>query len=318
LTQTNSTLAAMMRPVPAAAADAVNYADFTFRAEVDWVEIYVRTKKPTNHWTVTTRVGEKYAKALDQDAGGAATRFMIKFQNPRNWQAVQDKLDALTVDHTLIDGPDVAAIEISFDAYSKFEFRDDLVAMAGRFYKCSQLIGHDNQRMATLGWADGVTTHQCNLQRLGDGYAVYAGDHEPTKNRPPSRQALRIYVKEVDSGEPLPLSAHRARTERTFHMNELQRHSLSWWKRHDFTSDAQYFKFRKLKPLLPACIRSVVEAWPQIGEPCNIKRLGGGGVRRYRKSTVADVQLNRLAYEALRNLTNRMQHVNNVAKKRLV
>lgn len=318
MTRTNSTLAAMMRPVPAAAADAVNYADFTFRAEVDWVEIYVRTEKPTNYWTVISLVGEKYAKPLDKDAGGAATRFMIKFQDPQSWQAVQDKIDALAVDHVLIEGPEVAAIEISFDAYSKFEFRDDLVAMAGRFYKYSQLIGHENRRMATQGESDGLMTHQYNLQRLANGYSAYAGDQETTKNGPPSPQALRVYVKEVDSGKPLPLSAHRARTERTFHMNELQRRPLSWWKRHDFTSDAHYFKFRKLKPVLPACVRVAVEACSQIGESCNFKRSEGGGVRRYRKSTVTDVQLNRLAYEALRNLTNRMQHVNNIAKKRSV
>jgi len=154
LTRTNSTLAAMMRPVPATTADAVNYADFTFRAEVDWVEIYVRTEKPTNYWTVISLVGEKYAKPLDKDAGGAATRFMIKFQDPQSWQVVQDKIDALAVDHVLIEGPEVAAIEISFDAYSKFEFRDDLVAMEGRFYKYSQLVGHENRRMSTQGWTD--------------------------------------------------------------------------------------------------------------------------------------------------------------------
>lgn len=313
---TNPTLTAMMKLVPATTPDAINYGDFRFRAEVDWVQIYFRTVKPTNHWTVTNRLSEKYAKALDQDAGGAATRFMVKFQNPQSWQDVQDKLDALTEDHDLIEGPDVAAIEISFDAYSKFERRDDLIAMAGRFFKYSTLIGHQNVRASTKGDSMALGSHRVTLDVLGGGYSVYAGDHKPTNGRQRSDQALRIYVKEVDAAQALPVAEHRARIERTLHMYGFMRRPLSRWKQHDFTSDAKYFKFRKLKALLPACIRPAMEAWPQVGERREMKRIGGGGVRRFRKSTVADTQLNRLAYEALRNLTSRMQYVSPVAKNR--
>jgi hypothetical protein len=318
----NPILTKMMALIPASKPDTLNYDNFTFRAVVDWVELHLRTLSPTNHWTVTGLMGVPYAAPLDEGPGGAATWFSVKVHNPKNWQEVQDVVDGFKDKHPLREEPVVAAIEIALDAYSKFEDHDDLNLMAARFVKYSTHIGHvDNRRFKSTVLSptdDHLASHRETIKRLNGDFTFYAGDHKPTDGRPISSQAMRVYLKQTDAGKKLPVAEHRARTERTLTMTGFEQRPLSWWKRRNFTEYSEYYKFRMLKPLLPAGIRHALDELPQVGEAPARKRASGGGVRKYRRSTVADVKLNRLAYEALRGLTDRMQYVSRIAKARKV
>lgn len=69
---------------------------------------------------------------------------------------------------------------------------------------------------------------------------------------------------------------------------------------------ADFFKFRQLKSTISPFTAAAQSNLAQIGERLPLK-TGGRGRRVFSKSTEADVALNQLSYDALRELTRRMK-----------
>lgn len=280
-----------------------SYTEFRFRAVVDWIELRIVTVNPSNSNTVRKRIGTPYADPLDEGAGGAATVFKFRIHDPASWASINEALERFTVDHPLAEPITVTGIEISLDAYGRYRDREDLVNMAARFYMFATKVVSGNRRCSNGGETfKELGRHSWLTQRLSEGFNVYMGHRDASVKQ-------HIYVKDTDTvkGERinLPIDQHRARTEFTLGGDELPHTSLTDWQGHDFTSFAEFFRYRVLKKNLHPMVRSGLEAIDQIGERRKRQRKCGG-VRFFSKSTVADTKLNSLAYSALRELTKRM------------
>lgn len=281
------------------------YGTFRFRAVIDWIELRIVTAQPSNHDTVTRRTGVPYAKAVNPGPGGAATEFLVRIHDPQSWDAVDEMLQRFTFDHPLVEPVTVNAIEIALDAYSRTGNRDDLTTLTYGFYKFATRLVSENKRFSK-GKKSSTLSLASDMLRpahLAEGYNIYIGhSHDGVKQH--------IYLKETTYQDGkvvmLPEEARRARTEVTFTGETVPRREFLDWRGFEFTALASYFKFRRLKTTLKPIVRIGLEHIDQVGER-RTRRRRCGGTREYSVATIADKELNALAYSALRELTKRME-----------
>ncbi len=276
-----------------------DYSRYRFRAEVDWIELKIVLTNPSNFQTVRRRLGVEYAEADAPSIGGAGVEFTAKIQAPSSWAEVEARLERLTADHPLAQPVAVTGIEIALDAYSLAQSHDELVEMAGRFYReACKLVCHNRRASRAKGDRAYQLTSVDQLRRLlAAGYNIYIGDRSA-----PERQ--HIYVKETDGQLMLPLDKHRARTEFTLTGAKVTKSLFNEWRDHEFEQFAPYFKFRRLKTHLPPMIEKPMRIAAQVGERRR-RKTRYGTYRCFSSATEADAKLNALAYDALRDLSRR-------------
>jgi len=277
------------------------YSGYRFEAVIDWIEIKIVLTNASNFDTLRKRLGVPHVDPLDKGAGGAATEFVFKVHDVRSWKDLDKQLALLTHDHPLACPPEVSGIEIAFDAYSLKNDREELVQMAARFYTCSSFMASENRRLAGAFKGSGkALVSATDVSRgLDAGLNIYVGDRNADIGQ-------HMYVKVTDNNKaPIPVEKHRARSEVPRSGTELPYKSLADWKNYNFTQDAKFFKYQEKKDDLPPAIDCAVNHLAQVGERRARKRKDGG-TRVHSSSTVADAELNALAYEALRKLTRRM------------
>lgn len=295
-------------PVPAAslsvhvptAVSRTSYSAYKFRAEIDWIELRLEFITATNFDTVRNRLGSPFAEPLDEGAGRAATIFKVKIHSPQSWDELELTLIQLIHDHELRRAPEVTGIEVALDAYSKASDRDELVDMVCHFYRGAQKLVSANRRLY-LTKKDpvyGITDLRNLRKQVAEGYNINVGSRGDSDT-----VTQHGYVKDTDGAGKvvLPANEHRARFEFTLYGAALPHTSLSAWRRHKFTEMADFFKFRQLKSKTSPSTAAAFANLAQIGE-----RLLRGR-RVFRKATEADIALNQLSYDALRELTRRMK-----------
>lgn len=284
------------------------YADFRFRAEIDWIELKIRTKKPTNFHTVRKRLDARYAETRNEGSGRAATEFFVRFYSLANWRSIDLALEKLTRDHLLAGPVEVTGIEIALDAYSKPCDRQALVHMTANFYRGLAYLVSKNQRIVFggKGSVESIPLPKVFLKKIDQGGNIYIGNSEPEGDLgDPNNWILQhIYLKEVDRKKPLPIKEHRARIEVTLRGIALPQKLLEEWKSHQFTAQSQFFKFRKPKDGLSLLQKSSFEAKSYYGGKG--KKSYSSKRRIYSGVTSADIALNARAYDALKNLSKRM------------
>ena len=285
------------------------YRDFTFRAEIDWIGIKIRTLKPTNFHTVRNRLEAPYVETFDEGSGGAASEFHIKFYSLKNWQEIDRALEKLTHDHPLAGPVEVTGVEIALDAYSKFHDREALVEMVAKFYCGLTKPISVNQRI-TPGEkysAKAIPSFAILLRKIRSGENIYIGNKDPKGDldNPLSWMLQHFYLKQTDRKTSLPVHEQRARVEITLKGIALPHKLLDEWKLHQFTSESSHFKFRKPKTDLTWIEKAIFIGKSQYGA----KKQKRSGPKRtiYSPLTLADIPLNNKAYDALRNLTNRLK-----------
>lgn len=282
------------------------YAAYRFRACVDWIKLRIVTSRPSNHDTVTTRVGIGFAEPMNAGPGQAATEFILTFQDPQSWQQLEDSLQRFTHDHPLVEPVQVAGIEVAMDAYSRIGARQDLVNMTHHFYRFACCMTSGN-RFVSRGKGDTVRLDDPHFalrsKHFDEGYNLYIG-----KKDDDVQQHLYLKQTTIQDGAvvQLPIDGHRARTEVTLKKQGLPMTAWAQCKEYDLTRLASYFKYRSLKPNLHPAVKLAVECVDQIGE-ARPRRRKNRGCRMYSPSTVADRELNALAYSALRELNRRMK-----------
>ncbi len=276
-----------------------DYSRYRFRAEVDWIELKIVLTKPTNFQTVRRRLDVQFAESDDPGAGGAGVEFTVKIQSPSSWAEVNARLERLTVDHPLAKPVAVTGIEIALDAYSRNESFDDLVEMASRFYREACKLVSSNRR-ASKTKRDGSYALESadQLRRLvTDGYNIYIGNRTDAERQ-------HIYVKQTDGQSFLPLAQQRARTEFTLTGEKVPELLFNDWREYRFESFAAYFKYRQLKTELPLYLAKPMLTSAQVGER-RPRMAHHGKNRSFSRCTQADLKLNALAHDALRELARR-------------
>lgn len=283
----------------------MDYSSLLFRAEVDWIEIEIHTKTPTNFWTVQKVLRQyqhlpkdvnPYVNVQDERPGGAATVFRIRIQDPKSLHALSELCSGFAQEIPIQGAPQVTAIEVALDAYQSNP------EQAARFYKFVSFVADaSNQRLfrkksdppqSTPTRFDSLVCH------LADGWQVGIGDKFADCYQ-------HIYWKTTDNGQTLPDEKHRARIEITLRGEVLPFHSLDDSEGFNFTKLTQYFRFRQLKDDLSPLIRLCVNAaTSQIGER-RTHKLKSGAIRWHNSATRADTELNDRARGAFKELNRR-------------
>ena len=280
------------------------YAAYRFRADIDWIELRIVTSRPSNHDTVTTRVGVDFAEPVNAGPGQAATEFILTFQDPQSWQQLEESLQRFTHDHPLVEPVQVAGIEVAMDAYSRTQTRQELADMTYRFYKSACRLVSTYRRIRRTK-RDKLSPEEAAYRpkHFDDGYNLYVGKKIDDVQQ-------HLYLKQTTQKAKvivgLPQSEHRARTEITLKKRGLPVTMFEEWKHYDLTRLASFFKYRKLKPNLSPFVKCAMENLDQIGE-ARPRRRKNRSHRMYSPSTVADRELNALTYSALRELNRRMK-----------
>lgn len=293
------------RPAAAKRKCKMDYTLLTFRAVVDWIELEIHTAKPTNFWAIQNALREiqhlpadvnPYVKPLNESAGGAATAFLFRIQDPERLCDANKQLEELAHYAFNIDAKRVNAIEIALDAYNA---NPEQVA---RLYKFSTHLVSANHRLYRERNVDKVQatprSFDSLVRRLSEGWQIGIGDEGADHYQ-------HIYWKTTDdNGNPLPVSEHRARIEIRLRGAELPCQTFEDWENFSFSTLSKFFRFRKLKADLTPQQQVIANASAQIGQQRKRNRRGGGTLLHSR-ITQADVELNDRARDALRELSRR-------------
>jgi hypothetical protein len=277
------------------------YDAYKINAVVDWIELRIELKTPSNFDTVRRRLGVPHVSPLDKGAGGATKLFTLKIHDPTNWRSVREQLEKLTHDHPLANSPKVIGIEVALDAYSKANDLAELQDMAKRYYRYAQCIVSDVRRAAKnfKGSGKALGNERDVIRALEQDFNIYIGHRVDA-------EVQHIYVKTTDNGgKPLPVGERRARTEITLRGDKLPFASLEECENFGMEGLSKYFKFCSMKEDLNPFVQVGLKGVAQIGE----KRPRANPDRRSRlfsSSTVADKALNARSYDALRRLTKQL------------
>jgi hypothetical protein len=94
---------------------------YSFRAVIDWLNVEVEVCQPTQFRYLQGELEAFFprrcdVRAIEPDAGGVSTRFIITIQEPKSAAHVHRSLEALAGAYRLVGKPFLRGIEVSIDA----------------------------------------------------------------------------------------------------------------------------------------------------------------------------------------------------------
>jgi hypothetical protein len=275
---------------------------FRYTAVIDFVEITFHTKDASNAFSIKRNLGFDYVHPMDKRAGAAANEFKAKIQNVKHWSEIDRIYKRLNDQYELSSEPKITCIEVSFDAYSKGASFKEMIEHVANYYWMLANPVSQNRRFTrgTKGTTQSLSRRAYMLNRLSRGGTVYIGDHRYDP------EGMRIYYKQTDKEEDLPMDEHRSRIEITLRDASCPFDNLEDAIHYDFANLSNYFKFRQPKAEMSPFEVVIADATPLLGEKKERKRRGRGKYM-YSSLTDADVVLNSIVYDQLRYLTKRLK-----------
>lgn len=294
----------------------MDFSRFRFVVVVDWVELEVRTLKPTqpkylymngagrfsHAHSINPQTGEKYP---DSYKNTTSTRFAVRIQAPERFTAITEALD--TIRERLAPSCTIAVrgIEVALDAYANDgSGPEDLAEMTSHFLKGINRVSPNHPRSyREKGETRAIGSRRELIQALQDGFQIGIGDGNGNRYQ-------HGYLKAQDSGEALPIGEHRARIEIRLQGDGCPVVTLDDLSSFNFSSLSDYFQFRQsgepqsdLERLMAErqiCLGNIIADDGDL-QPINRKE---GGTRRNKRGTKAS-PLNGIARVRLRSLTKR-------------
>jgi hypothetical protein len=293
-----------VEPAPKRFPDAIatfDYAQLRLRAVVDYLKLEVELTSPSQGWWLRKLIGETYVEGIDEVPGRAASRFLVRIDDPLSWHAVRESIRAL--DREVVSAPSLAEIEVSLDAYLPESQSDLLPKLTERMFRFACYVCSDNRRLARRK-GETISAELSAMQlasKLDQGFMVVVGSMSDPESQ-------RFYTKRTDqSGKvELPVSDHRARMEVALRGSALPFFDLADAEAFRFESMSKKFSLRTVKDSIGTAppLSRLVWLWPVVqGARTAAAR------RKYRSHTRADLVFNARAYGALRELTRRMRSV---------
>lgn len=273
------------------------------KAVVDWVAFAVRVKDSTNGQTIRRHAGIDYADPLDKGAGGAATTFALRLQDPPSYRAAirwfASAIARLKEHGHQVEPIGLHAIEVSTDYQPTFPNWSelDLADVVHHLVKFLAYPPSNNRRLYREKGAQvfdlpcGLHEHDKFTALIRDGYMCGVGDKTDDVY-------VRAYLKNHDGGKPLSSHKHRARIEQRIQGEALR--LLGDPSKLKFTKLAKGFHLRKLQDGLAPLGQLHAQASGQLGGQHRIGK--DGRPRQHSKLTVADTAANSRIFEALRQL----------------
>lgn len=115
----------------------MNYSQmFKGSAAIDWLEFEIKLNGHATHRSLKKLPFIRWAQAVDRTENGTASRFRFRLDDPKSWDDVQAKLDAIAMLHSLASIPQITAIEIPFDNFARPGTTvNDLAALTHQLYR---------------------------------------------------------------------------------------------------------------------------------------------------------------------------------------
>lgn len=316
---------------------------YTYAIAVDFIEFEVQCAERHKFWTIQNALMAAqrlpstlvpFVNPYDEngiDTNHASDIFRFKIQDPKSYSSVKAVIDELNDQFHFIGPVRLLAIELAFDTYRAYATAQQLAKIAFDRYRFSTHTPLANWHFYRREGEKPIDLNPQKLQKdrnhreflklFEDGWQLTDTNDKSVDLR------VHGYVKTTDNGgEPLPISQHRARDERTFQGDALPCTTMEELSCLDFSSLARYFKFRRLADDLHPCAVSALTTGSelQLGRPgltaeergpkeqshqkkyqrkhaTIVGKYDGSSV--FRGSTVADAQLNKEVRNQLRTLT---------------
>lgn len=294
----------------------MDYSRFRFVTVVDWVELEVRTIRPTQGMHlknagggafshahgINPETGEKYDEPVKNTT---STRFAIRIQAPERFASVTGALRVISERLDPAFAVAVRGMEVALDAYAKDgTSAEELAELAAHFLKGINRVSPDHPRAyRRTGETRAIASRRELVQALLEGFQIGIGSGDGVRFQ-------HGYVKTADSGQALPDEQHRARIEIRLQGYACPAQTLEDLAGFDFSTLSDYFRFRqfdeprsdldRLMADRQICLGNVIG---EDGALALINRKGGG-TRRNKRGTKAS-PLNGIARASLRSLTKR-------------
>lgn len=296
------------------------------RAVIDWLDIRIEVASATNFMTVQAEITRilgtpkpVYVSALDEGPGRAATIFDIRIHDPNRLTDLTACMAQLAARFPLSEPPEVVKLELAVDFYSRHDSPADLPAMTERLMR--ELAVEGNRPRQHIHIAEGLHVTEFLLDdeiqwKTNPHFMMYVGNREDA-------EAWRVYLKQTDFNKtPITDSQqHRARVEVTMSGEPLALHCTTLASMADmrFERLSDKFRFREfLAPEVPADLQGI----PRVLADRKAKQLRTAAQtgyialwrskrRKFSQHSRADIELNTMVRQSLRNLTERF-----CAKKR--
>lgn len=301
--------------------------NISLRASLDWVDVGVTLCRPTQFQHVRDLLLPEFdrhapfARPVAPGAGQVAVRFVIRLQDVTRWATVLQVQSRLQQRFGVAESS-IERTEVALDAHPREPdgtSRNRQLAEMGihwylrlakplssavRFYGKDE-AGHE----LLLQVGSEVKGPEQLVDCLALPMTLYIGH----KDDPLS---MRMYVKDLDRQQPLPLAEHRLRFELTVRVGGWSQlglagpPTLTQFTQFGFArAVCGYFHTRRLGEVsrLQAVVfkaRASIQMQPMArGE----RRVRGFRPRVYSPSTRADSRFNEKLYDALRDLERRLQ-----------
>lgn len=220
----------------------VSRTNFKVTACVDWLDVLVKTSRPTQHHhiqkalKVATGIASAtfYVETLDKQAGSVGTVFRVRFHDVEDYAKLAHALDELSLQYPFVDPPKITAIEVACDFRHKTGSIPETLAMTHRLQSSLFADGTKHRQFEPTTWENRY------LDRSGDRLDPNLNFRVGNKDDPFSWQC---YFKRTDNQQSLPENQWRARVEVTLQGSALHEYGLS------LLSDLQRFSFDKLAGL---------------------------------------------------------------------
>lgn len=303
----------------------MDYSRFRIAAAVDWIELEVRTLKPTqakhlhaagaglfsHAHGINPQTGEKFP---ENRKNTTTTRFAIRIQAPERFAAITAALDTIRVRLDSSCAVTVLGIEVALDACAKAGTApEELAEMAAHFLKGINRVSPEHPRIyKRKGETRAIGSHPELIQALMDEFQIGNGNGDRFQHG---------YLKTKDDRQDLSEDEHRARIEIRLQGNGCPVQTLEDLASFDFATLSDYFRFRQFGEPKTDLERQMAEhqicLGNIIGDDGDLTAINrkGGGIRQNKRGTKAS-PLNEIARDRLRKLSGRWQALEGRGKVR--
>ncbi|WP_234745365.1 hypothetical protein [Burkholderia sp. WTPI3] len=221
--------------------------NFRRKACVDWLDVRLRTSRPTQFQHVQSALdaagaGKLYVLAIDDGPGGVADTFVVRATDrlANNYAALSKVLAEFAARYPLTHEPEIVAIEVACDFLHTGEVERDAstIEMTRRLQSSLLTDGSKPRQFDPQVWANRFMDVQgARLDPLLNYREGNKGDDV----------SWQCYWKRTDGGQLLPPNEWRARVEVTLQGDALKNTGLVKLADLDgykFTNLARFFRFR--------------------------------------------------------------------------
>lgn len=229
---------------------------FRRKACVDWLDVRLRTSRPTQFQHVQSALeaagaGKLYVLAIDDGPGGVADTFVVRATDrlANSYAALRKVLAEFSARYPLAHEPEIVAIEVACDFWHTGEVERDVSTIAMTYRLQSSLLtdGDSPRQFDPAKGSRGENRYMDVAGARLDPHLNYRVGNERIRNRPADDVVWQCYWKRTDNKQPLPPNEWRARVEVRLQGDALKSTGLVKLADLDgfkFTNLAPFFRFR--------------------------------------------------------------------------